>query len=184
MSNKSATQRTSLSKRLRFEIFKRDYFSCQYCGSKPPKVILEIDHIVPVSKGGDNSKGNLVTACFDCNRGKSNKSLNSIPSPLIENMEQLKEKEEQLKAYKRLMNQIKKRETKEIETIDDIYNDYFEGYILSDRFKNSSLKNFISKLGYSEVEDAMHKACGRIYDSNKAIKYFCGICWTKIKEQS
>lgn len=50
----------------RFEIFKRDLFTCQYCGNHPPKTVLEIDHIIPVSKGGDNSQDNLITSCFVC----------------------------------------------------------------------------------------------------------------------
>jgi 5-methylcytosine-specific restriction endonuclease McrA len=65
-------KRKPVSTRTRFEIFKRDNFTCQYCGRKPPEIILEIDHITPISKGGDEDQINLITACFDCNRGKSN----------------------------------------------------------------------------------------------------------------
>ncbi len=55
----------------RFEVFKRDKFTCQYCGKKPPDVTLEVDHIIATSKGGKTTLGNLKTSCFDCNRGKS-----------------------------------------------------------------------------------------------------------------
>ncbi len=57
---------------LRFKIFNRDNFTCQYCGRKPDEVVLEIDHIEPISKfihvkfGEDN----LITSCRECNRGK------------------------------------------------------------------------------------------------------------------
>lgn len=54
----------------RFEVFKRDGFICQYCGRRPPEVILEADHIVPKSKGGTDIIENLITACYECNRGK------------------------------------------------------------------------------------------------------------------
>jgi 5-methylcytosine-specific restriction endonuclease McrA len=64
-------KRKNLSNRTRFEVFKRDEFVCQYCGRKPPQVILQVDHIIPVSKGGDNEIINLITSCFDCNSGKS-----------------------------------------------------------------------------------------------------------------
>lgn len=57
-------------RRLRFEIFKRDEFTCQYCGRKAPEVQLEIDHIIPKSQGGKDTKDNLITACSDCNQGK------------------------------------------------------------------------------------------------------------------
>lgn len=69
------TKRKSISKKTRFEVFKRDSFTCQYCGSKAPDVVLEVDHIEPVSEGGTDDLINLVTACFDCNRGKSNRRL-------------------------------------------------------------------------------------------------------------
>lgn len=72
------TQRKSLSQKVRFEVFKRDSFTCQYCGSKAPDIILEVDHLKPVSKGGKNEILNLVTSCFDCNRGKSNRVLSDM----------------------------------------------------------------------------------------------------------
>lgn len=57
---------------LRLFIFKRDGFCCQYCGIKNTK--FEVDHIIPVSKGGSDDHENLTTACFTCNRSKRNKS--------------------------------------------------------------------------------------------------------------
>lgn len=63
-------ERVPLSSKIRFEVFKRDSFTCQYCGKSAPGVILEVDHIVPVSGGGDNDMKNLITACHDCNIGK------------------------------------------------------------------------------------------------------------------
>lgn len=56
---------------IRTEIFKRDDYTCQYCGERGGKI--ECDHVIPVSKGGDHKKTNLVTACFKCNRSKRNK---------------------------------------------------------------------------------------------------------------
>lgn len=65
------TKRKPIGKRLRFEIFKRDSFTCQYCGAAAPDVLLEVDHLSPVSKDGDNDVLNLITSCQGCNRGKS-----------------------------------------------------------------------------------------------------------------
>jgi len=62
--------RRPLSKKLRFEVLKRDGYVCQYCGHGAPKVVLHIDHIVPVARGGSNDIENLVTACEACNSGK------------------------------------------------------------------------------------------------------------------
>jgi hypothetical protein len=72
----------SLSKNKRFTIFARDGFTCQYCGQRPPDVVLEVDHVHPVSKGGGDDPLNLITACYDCNRGKCAKVLKDIaPKP-------------------------------------------------------------------------------------------------------
>lgn len=59
--------------RLRFEVFKRDNFTCVYCGRsvKEDKVKLHVDHIIPRSKGGKDVFSNLATACEECNLGKS-----------------------------------------------------------------------------------------------------------------
>ena len=71
-------ERKNLSKKTRFEVFKRDMFKCQYCGKSPIKdqdVVLEVDHIIPVAEGGNNEMINLVTSCWDCNRGKGARKL-------------------------------------------------------------------------------------------------------------
>lgn len=61
----------AVTKRTRFEVFRRDGFQCQYCGAKPPEVELRIDHVTPVALGGTDKPNNIVTACHDCNAGKS-----------------------------------------------------------------------------------------------------------------
>ncbi|MBD3337809.1 MAG: hypothetical protein GF353_01785 [Candidatus Lokiarchaeota archaeon] len=72
----SATKRSGLSKRIKFEIFQRDNFICQYCGkSKDDGATLHVDHKIPISKGGTDSFDNLITACSECNIGKSNKII-------------------------------------------------------------------------------------------------------------
>ena len=75
----------AVSKKLRFEVFKRDGFTCQYCGGHPPNKVLEADHILAKSKGGTDDINNLITSCFDCNRGKSDRSLDQVPASLAEN---------------------------------------------------------------------------------------------------
>lgn len=77
-----AKDRKTISPKVRFEIFKRDLFKCQYCGRTPPHVILNVDHVIPVAEGGDNNKLNLVTSCKDCNTGKGAISLSAVPAPL------------------------------------------------------------------------------------------------------
>lgn len=72
----------AIGKSLRFKIFARDGFTCQYCGQRPPEVVLEVDHIHPVSKGGTDEDMNLISSCFDCNRGKRAKVITEVaPRP-------------------------------------------------------------------------------------------------------
>ena len=63
--------REGISKSLRFAIFKRDFYACRICGTKADNTKqLEIDHIIPVKKGGTNDEDNLWVLCLECNRGK------------------------------------------------------------------------------------------------------------------
>lgn len=64
----------SISRRLRFEILRRDDHSCRYCGRRAPDVELTVDHVVPIALGGSDEPANLVAACKDCNSGKTSSS--------------------------------------------------------------------------------------------------------------
>lgn len=74
------TQRVRrVSPSTRVKVFERDNYTCQMCGRSHHHdgVKLEVDHILPVSRGGSDNISNLQTLCFDCNRGKSNKILHN-----------------------------------------------------------------------------------------------------------
>jgi hypothetical protein len=64
----------------RFDIFQRDGFMCRYCGKVPGETELQIDHMVPLSKGGTNSLLNLITSCRLCNAGKGGRSVERVPA--------------------------------------------------------------------------------------------------------
>jgi 5-methylcytosine-specific restriction endonuclease McrA len=61
----------AVSKALRFQVLRRDGHACRYCGRTPPEVKLHVDHVVAVALGGADTPDNLVTACSECNGGKS-----------------------------------------------------------------------------------------------------------------
>lgn len=65
-----------------YEVLERDNFQCFYCGRSPAqdRVKLQIDHVIPTSKGGKSVAGNVVAACSECNVAKSN----SLPHRLSE----------------------------------------------------------------------------------------------------
>jgi HNH endonuclease len=90
--------RKAIPKSTRFEIFKRDAFTCQYCGGKAPAVLLHLDHIEPVAKGGTNDLLNLITSCEPCNAGKSDRRLGEhiAIEKKRSQLEELQERQEQL----------------------------------------------------------------------------------------
>ncbi len=69
-------QRSLMTQKLREQIKQRDNYMCQICGNSvsiEPNLLLEIDHIIPISKGGITEETNLQTLCWKCNRKKGGK---------------------------------------------------------------------------------------------------------------
>jgi hypothetical protein len=60
---------------VRIRALKRDKYKCTYCGVSGNEAELEVDHIVPKSKGGSHHIANLTTACRKCNQKKSNRPM-------------------------------------------------------------------------------------------------------------
>jgi hypothetical protein len=69
----------AVSKRLRYEILRRDNHACRYCGATAPGVKLNVDHVIPQALGGSDKPTNLVTSCADCNAGKTSSMPNATP---------------------------------------------------------------------------------------------------------
>lgn len=176
-------ERVPLKKSLRFNVFKRDAFCCQYCGATPPNVVLEVDHIHPVSQGGKDTIDNLLTACFDCNRGKGAGLLSSLPESVTDKAALMAEKLEQIKAYARLVKSKKRVEEKQIDEVQDAFHLHYSGFSFNPKFRES-VRLFVQRLPAHIVADYMHLACNRIKDKEDALKYFCGICWKTIKGEN
>lgn len=74
--NYHSSQRNAMTPEVRNSIIRRDNWTCQRCGNsvyKEPNLLLEVDHIIPISKGGKTEPNNLQTLCWKCNRSKSDK---------------------------------------------------------------------------------------------------------------
>ncbi|MFF0777048.1 HNH endonuclease [Streptomyces sp. NPDC003720] len=76
----------AVSKRLRYEILRRDNHTCRYCGASAPDVPLRIDHVTPVALGGTDHPSNLVTSCEPCNNGKSSTIQGYVAAASIESV--------------------------------------------------------------------------------------------------
>lgn len=118
-------ERKALSKKMRFEVFKRDKFTCQYCGRSAPDVILHVDHIKPVKEGGTNDIMNLVTACKECNAGKGARELSddSVIRKQKAQIADLAEKNEQLDMFLEWRNGLRDITEREIDAINATFND-------------------------------------------------------------
>jgi hypothetical protein len=160
------TKRKSLSNKVRFEVFKRDKFTCQYCGKKAPDVVLEVDHIEPVSKGGKNEIINLITSCWTCNSGKSDIKLddNTAIEKQRKQLEILEEKREQMKMMIEWKKGLENFNSEAIELIEDYWNSKIEGFYLNESGKKT-LQGLYNKFEFDEILEAIDTAI------EKYIKY-------------
>lgn len=177
-----SAKRQQISKRTRFEVFKRDLFACQYCGSTPPKVILHVDHIVAVANGGKNDLDNLVTSCDSCNLGKSAVPLTSVPQSLKDKAKEIAEREAQIVGYNAVLQARSSRIEDEAWQIAAVF-EGVESLDKYDRQRLQSIRTFLKRMPFDSVRDAAQIALAKLpYSTYTRFRYFCGICWSRIKE--
>lgn len=176
--------RKPLSKKIRFEVFKRDHFTCQYCGQMAPDVILEADHVVPVAEGGTDDLVNLITSCRDCNRGKGKRKLTDSDElkkqqVALDDIATRREQAEMMAEWRQALadtqNELAKKASDYIGTV--------SGFTLSD-IGMQDIKKLIKKFSFDEVMEAIEIAYDRYYDGserswNKAFNKIGGICYNR-----
>jgi len=174
----------SVSKKLRFEIFERDDFTCQYCGRNPldHNVVLEIDHAISKKDDGEDDEENLVTSCFDCNRGKSKKSV--ILKKKIDVKQELKNSKEQLEQVKKMSEvaRIKKQiESSRLTWIDDLIGNYGEN--LRSMVKKAVKKEISYGVPVSLLQECIEITENQFSDKKfyivDFVKYFYGVLRNK-----
>lgn len=168
--------RKPIKKSVRFEVFKRDSFTCQYCGRQAPEAVLHIDHIDPIAKGGTNDILNLITACDSCNMGKGVRELSddSVIMKQKGQLDELNERREQLEMmlqWKEGMSEIREME---IDIIDTILSD-LANHSLTDSGRQT-IKRLISKYGFDEVEESMVIACEKKPLPTNLVDYCERVC--------
>lgn len=189
----------TLSVRTRFEVFKRDRFTCSYCGRTPPAVLLEVDHIVPQAAGGSDDPENLTTSCADCNRGKADRLLEEGRAPIVrsESVDELEERLAQLTAYAELNQQLRALTDKTVFMVGDAWAKAF-GYhveersggsvmVLDDPYgrfpRDQSVRTILARLPLQIVLEAVDITASWSHEgpSERACRYFYGVCWRRIR---
>lgn len=174
--------RKKTSKKVRFDVFKRDGFKCQYCGAHPPAVMLHVDHIHPVAEGGTNDLDNLITSCEPCNLGKGARLLSDVPMAMADRAADILEREEQINGFNAAVRaQAERIEDESWEVARALTGD--AGLTSFDKADFLSIKQFVGKLGYwPTLEAAEIASCKFSRYGRKTFSYFCGICWNKVRE--
>lgn len=180
-------ERKPLSKKVRYEVLKRDSFTCQYCGRMSPDVILEVDHITPVAEGGTDDLINLITSCRDCNRGKGKIPLSddSALKKQQASLKELAERREQMEMMMQWKSELADMKNEQIEYIVD--------YIISvtgdgvSSHGRRTLSQLISRFSFSEVLDATEISFDRYYNDDdesweEAFRKIGGVCYNKRKQ--
>jgi len=175
----------AVSKTTRFEVFKRDNFTCQYCGREAPEAVLEIDHIIPIKEDGTDDLYNLTTSCFDCNRGKKDKLLRNriARRDLKKDIVDLETQRDQIKLFRELE---KNKERGQIEELEELI-DYW--LTESDKTRRgsgyhveSTFKQFLKHFTVTQLKEAVDITYSK--GRPNYFRYFCGICWNWIKRSS
>jgi hypothetical protein len=185
----------TVSLKLRFEVFNRDSFTCQYCGRKTPEVILELDHVIPVSNGGTDDFDNLITSCFECNRGKGQTLLDTIlkDRDIHDETVLLAERELQLAEYNYLKKRIRDREDKEIEELGNYFVNKFRNnerdYALSE-FPHTIIRQCLKIISYIDIFELIDMAVDITARDTKgdshiiaSAKYLTAILRNKLREK-
>ena len=177
-------KRKLLSKKTRFEVFKRDKFTCQYCGSSAPDVVLEVDHIVPVAEGGTDDIMNLVTSCFDCNRGKGKTSLTDDSAVKVRKaqLDKIAERNEQIEMMYEWQLELANGFDRQVGRIADLIEE-ITGYIVSDDARED-IRDLVTRFGFDVVIDSTRIALttyrtGDEDEMDYAFSKIGGICYNK-----
>jgi hypothetical protein len=149
----------SLSKRTRFEVFKRDSFTCQYCGKKSPDVVLHADHIHPKAAGGTDSIANLITACEGCNLGKAAVPLSddSAIAKQHNQLARLQERQEQIEMMMQWQRSLMDLDKQTVDALADFWCEIANWWDVNEGGIRD-IKKLARKWGHQAVMEAMRLA--------------------------
>lgn len=163
-----ARKRTGISPKVRFEILKRDRFTCQYCGITAVDHLLHVDHVKPVAEGGSDDPLNLVVSCRDCNLGKGARPLddNTFLRSQHTQLAEMEERRQQIEMMRQWQIELERNKGAEIDVVDAALaartNEHF-----SDAGR-APIRKMIKKHGLGEVLAALGEALDLYHNGDKA----------------
>lgn len=173
----------SVSKRTRYEVLRRDNHACRYCGAAAPDVRITVDHVVPVSLGGNDDPSNLVAACVDCNAGKASSNPDAT---MVGDVAQ------DALRWSLAMQQAadefsERREFLEvsIDTIGDSWDNWTSGGVSIPRPSSwrASVEMWLTAgLPEAELLNLIAVAMHSKASIAEKWRYYCGCCWRRLTE--
>ena len=179
-----ASKRKTLSKKTRFEVFKRDGFKCQYCGATSPEAVLEVDHIDPVSKDGADEMMNYITACKPCNAGKSDRLLSDDAAIKKQRaqLEELAERREQLEMMVEWRDGLAEIGHQALDAVCDGWAEVVPGFKLNET-GCAEARKLLKKYGAKAVLDAIDTAGDsyvKLDAEGRASVESANLAWSKV----
>jgi hypothetical protein len=177
----------AVSKRVRYEVLRRDNHQCRYCGATAPEAKLTIDHVVPVVLGGADDPSNLVAACAACNAGKTSTTPGA---PLVQEVSQT------ALTWSRAMSQAAQERSEQFakDKLADRFEEMWEKWYWTDYQRHQhpfplpsafdqSVRQFLAAgLTFDDFDELIDVALGGPARRDEKWKYFCGCCWKRVRQ--
>ena len=173
--------RQPIPRELRHKVFQRDGYRCRECGASKEETSLEIDHIVPVARGGKNDIDNLQTLCRECNRMKhtdewvggentvevAENELNNLKNQINDLEEKLKHtsNKNDILDYKFKIKKLNKLIPKAQKKLDD---SRYEAEIKEKQLRDNQIREVLFKELYVEFDDEILKKVFNHFNLNES----------------
>jgi len=178
----------AVSKRLRYEVLRRDNYTCRYCGAKAPDVEMTVDHVIPSALGGPDEASNLVAACRPCNDGKTSSSPDA---PLVAEVagDALRWAQAVRQAQAAALADLKAREADRRQ-----FAEWWDAWTYEDAGERHTIPrpgdwgqtvdHLVSAgLPLPLLKDCIDRSMGRTRVANsEKFRYMCGVAWKKLAE--
>jgi hypothetical protein len=177
----------AVSKRLRYEVLRRDDYACRYCGARAPEATLTVDHVLPTALGGEDKAENLVAACSACNGGKAASNpdaelVASVSDDALRWASAMREAAWLERAQREHDHEFVTQFGLSWATGFPAENAQYN-FWLDDNWKSSILRFRDAGLNLEDLDAALKVVDERGLPNGSCWRYFCGVCWGVIRQR-